>query len=162
MSFARAAIFLLALCCPSFATAERVPEDNAQRVEALVKGLPQRSEVRHYQQQRGVATRDGRDAEVLRLQGEIDKVAKIVKELRPLLKPGTSIFEYPGLLAAGEITYVILSGPDPFSASTGTETKTARGYALDIGVPLVTHKEFRVLFDERGLITEIRTVPNKR
>lgn len=157
------ALFLaLALLCPAVAAPAAVPAEKAQRVEGLLKRLPARSQIRHFQQKRGAALHEAREAEVQELNGEIKKSAEIAAEISSLLAPGTSVFSYPGLLAGGEISYVPLSGPDPFSVVADPEAKTVWAYALDIGVPLVTHQEFRVLFDDSGVILEIRLVPNKR
>jgi hypothetical protein len=154
-------LVLLAFCCPAVGAPAPVIAETAQRVEALIRELPARSKIRLNQQECGLERHDGREAEAERLQGEIDKAANIAKELRGLLQPGTSIFSYPGLLAGGEVSFHA-GGVDPFAEQGRGGAKAFRGYPLDIGVPLVSHEEFRVLFDELGVIQEIGFVPNKR
>jgi hypothetical protein len=159
---ATALLIALSLFCPAVAAPATVPVEKAQVVEGLIKKLPPRSQIRHLQRQSSVALQEGRKADLERLNREIKKIAEIAGEIRSLLVPGMSVFSYPGLLAGGEISYVPLSGPDPFSVSADLEAKTVWGYALDIGVPNVSHQEFRVVFDHSGLILKFQPVPNKR
>lgn len=82
--------------------------------------------------------------------------AEIVKQLRTLLKPGTSMFNYPGLMAKGHITY------------EGTASKEDGGYekySMYIGFPPgsegVGKTDFIIIFDDKGMIHEIRSIDYK-
>ena len=75
----------------------------------------------------------------------IAKAKEIVPKLRKLLVVGRSVFDYPGLLARGEITWSALS------------------YDLYIGVYLRPNQgrgpyDFRVTFDAKGVILSVEDV----
>jgi hypothetical protein len=125
-----------------------------------VREFPSRDKVRLLQKRRSEALRQNGDAQVE--EKELERAAKTAAEIKGLLIVGSSVFSYPGLLASGEISYVELSGRDPFAANTTKQVPEKWGYALDIGIPQATHQEFRVLFNEEGHILAICHVPNKR
>lgn len=75
-----------------------------------------------------------------------------VQQLRKLIRPGTSVFAYPGLLARGDLRF------DPAPVPS---------YILHIGIPPgwnwdheqgVNENEYEIVFDERGIITELRPI----
>ena len=46
-----------------------------------------------------------------------------------LLEPGTSVFEYPGLLAIGEVRHAYVGEiPDPFGPESATKPAPQKGY----------------------------------
>lgn len=80
----------------------------------------------------------------------IERAKAIVPALRKAIKPGTSVFDYPGLLARGTISY----------------DEHARKYRCYVGVYLLSHEgrepyDFWVVFDEKGQIEEVQDVVHK-
>lgn len=90
----------------------------------------------------------GRSAEQLAAaQALIDRAKEIIPKLRRLIVPQTSVLDYPGLLARGNISW----GEHP------------RGYDIYLGVYLRPHEgqgpyDFRIVFDEKGVITRVEDV----
>ena len=84
----------------------------------------------------------------------VELAQKLVPKIRALIKPGTSIFDYPGLLAAGSIT-------DYRELRRITDDKTEYRYEFYLGVFLgpqgTAPSEFRLIFNEKGIITEFFT-----
>lgn len=81
----------------------------------------------------------------------IDKAKEIVPKLKASIKVNDSIFKYKGLLSKGRVSY----------------SKDFNEYSLYIGVYLRQHEgtqefDFRVIFDEKGTIKEVKKVIWKR
>lgn len=75
----------------------------------------------------------------------IEKAKNIVPKLKELIKIGTSVFDYPGLISKGSIRY----------------NKDMNEYSLYIGVYLRRHEgsgpnDFELIFDEKGIIKEVK------
>ena len=93
----------------------------------------------------------GKEVELKQAMETIERAKAIVPALRKLIKPGTSVFDYPGLLARSTISYDELE----------------RKYEGYVGVYLLPHEgrepyDFRVVFDAKGLILEVQDVVHKQ
>ncbi len=99
-------------------------------------------------------------------------VRELIPKLKKLLKPGVSIFEYPSLLAHGDITYTVIKyaegAENPFAStsSRSAESKPAEyGYRLYLGIPkseFMHPFDFEILFDSTGIIRAINSVDWKK
>jgi hypothetical protein len=72
-----------------------------------------------------------------------------IPKLRSQIREGTSIFEYPGLLAKGSISYSGYASVDKYRMYLGSYFRDHEGSG-----PF----DFEVLFDEKGIITAVRSV----
>ncbi len=90
----------------------------------------------------------------------IAKMKVTVPKLLKLIKVGTSVFDYPGLIAYGTISW---NGTAP--EIPGLEG-LQNSYFLTLGVPLGHEgnnpSELEVHFDAKGIITDARNVDLKR
>ena len=100
-------------------------------------------------------------AEIEEAKNRLIKYAQDSLKVRSLLKVGTSILSYPGLLAHGEITYSPshqnFFGPAPDKTIDAT-------YSLYVGLFKNRGKgpeNFEINFGNDGVIREIRTVNSK-
>ena len=78
---------------------------------------------------------------------KINKAKEIVPKLKKAIKVKESLFIYKGLLAKGDVKY----------------RKDLQEYSLYIGVYLRQHEgnepyDFRIIFDESGIIKEVKKV----
>jgi hypothetical protein len=94
-----------------------------------------------------ILTEAGKEIELKRAREAIARAKVIIPQLRKAIKPGTSVFDYPGLLARGSISY------DEYS----------RKYECYFGVYLRREEgcepyDFRITIDEKGLIKEVMDV----
>jgi hypothetical protein len=90
---------------------------------------------------------EGKKMLLQKAQREIDKAKLIVPKLKKTVKTGKSIFDYPGLIAKGNISY----------------DGDLHEYSLYIGVYLLKHEgkepyDFRVVFDKNGIIKSVTDV----
>lgn len=85
----------------------------------------------------------------------LKKALDAFNQLRTTLKAGTSVFDYPGILALGKLT---------FSGAHGS-------YQLELGLPprfewnheVITHPDaFQITFDSKGMITQIEPIIAKQ
>lgn len=81
----------------------------------------------------------------------IERAKSIVPVLRNAIKPGTSVFDYPGLLACSTISF----------------DEYGRKYQCYVGVYLLSHEgrepyDFWVVLDEKELIVEVQDVIHKQ
>ena len=87
------------------------------------------------------------EAELERAKEDVAKAKEIIPKLRELIKPGASVFDYPGLLAHGDITWIDLT----------------KDYQLYMGVYLRDHEgqqpyDMRIRFDAKGVILRLEDV----
>jgi hypothetical protein len=142
-----------------------VTADEAQQVKALLDQLPpsQATVWRYIAQTKGKG--NNVSPEELRAADEsLAKVREVIPKLRKLLKVGTSVFNYPSLLAHGDITYQIIkaSGANSFAEPAAP---VEYGYRLYMGIPKseFTHiYDFELLFDSQGVIRAINSVDWKK
>jgi hypothetical protein len=137
---------LLTLVAAATALAANPEQGEQQKLRALILSLPPREhlieDVKTYE--RTAATADEKREAVERL----EKAKQGFDQLKPFLRPGTSVLDYPGLLALARPHY------------TGYENT----YYLLLGIPPgwnYPHEEgnnkseYKVFFDSRGVITEL-------
>ena len=89
-------------------------------------------------------TEEGKKYELEESKKNIEKAKNIVPKLKELIKTGTSVFDYPGLISKGSIRYNIHKNE----------------YRLYIGVYLRRCEgsgpnDFELIFDEKGIIKEL-------
>ncbi len=154
----RALILAVAVlvAAPCLAQQATKPKDDSPReqVRRLLEDLPPQSALSRYQ---GLVKRPetAKNQDELKYAREKVKLAQErVPKIRPLIKPDTSIFDYPGLLAAGTIEYTILR-----ELPGGT---FEYGYRLYLGVFLADEYtqpwDFHVFINEKGIITAVKSV----
>lgn len=80
-------------------------------------------------------------------QERVEKAKLAVRKLRPMIKVGNGILDYPGLLTRGEITYVKLDDKGRYSLNISAGKEGHLGVADPNG--------FVVVFDDRGLIIAV-------
>lgn len=78
---------------------------------------------------------------------QIERAKEVIPKLRPLLTVRSSVFDYPGLLACGEVHWL----------------DYAREYEVRLGVYLRPTEgrgpyDFKVTFDEKGTITSVTDI----
>ncbi len=87
---------------------------------------------------------------------QIEKAQTNVPKIRAFLKPGNSVFDYPGLISCGRITYHGATRERPDGASG------SGSYSLYLGVFLgfegIGKSDFQMNFDEKGVITGVEDV----
>jgi hypothetical protein len=74
-----------------------------------------------------------------------------IPKVEALVKVNTSIFDYPGLIAHGEIVYI----REEFFGSSGSGPCYLFTFSPSIG------HQFVVTFDERGIITKVRKLDKR-
>jgi hypothetical protein len=121
-------------------------------VKAIVSGLPALKELsRHITSVSGydAATRDPKAYQEARSVLDATKIG--MDRLRVLVKPGSSIFHYPGLLAIGEVRYSPpLPDGNPFSGDSAPIPGLYRIYYGTVGM------EMSIEFDESGRIIALK------
>jgi hypothetical protein len=142
-----------------------VSEEESRDVKALLDQLPpsQATVWRYIAQTKGKGNNISPE-ELKAADASLAKVREVIPKLRKLLKVGTSVFNYPSLLAHGDITYQIIkaSGADSFAESAAP---VEYGYRLYMGIPKseFTHiYDFELLFDSQGVIRAINSVDWKK
>jgi len=154
----KALILVLALLATvrSFAQqADKLKDDSPrEQMRRLLDGLPPQRALSRYQDiVKHHETTTGKD-ELNYAREQVKLAQERVPKIRALIMPGTSIFDYPGLLAAGSIEYTVLRQlPD------GT---FEHGYQLYLGVFLdeefTEPWDFHVVFNESGIVTAVKSV----
>jgi hypothetical protein len=81
----------------------------------------------------------------------VEKAKPILQKMRSLIKPETSVFEYKGLLQHGSVRY------EEYSNS----------YSMIVGFYFLPHEgtgkyQFRITFNEQGIISKISDVTHRR
>lgn len=133
-----------------------VSSDTSKEVEQLLAGLPSQAELRQYYELSLSADATANPADKANATEQLKKFREGTAKLRKLLKVGTSIFAYPGLLAHGDISYLEISGG--FFSPSPTPSK--HGYRLFVGLPVrrTTPYDFEILFGNDGVISAINQV----
>jgi hypothetical protein len=143
-----AAVFITMFCLPDAQAADD-QEKLANDFRELIEKLPPQailSKSMSILNNENVQGRESKDAE-----GYYQIAKEIAPKIRKLLKVGTSVFAYPGLLAHGAISYgkIIPKGPNKYEF----------GYSLYVGMSHGTEgigrSDFKILFDETGIIKSI-------
>ena len=137
------AVFGLAIFTVELHSEEAAPAKNP--IAELIEKLPRQELLDKAYHSK---TLDGEEATVN--VATLLRACELLKQLRNLLKPGTSVFSYPGLLSKGRISY---------DGKVGDFEK----YRLYMGIPPgrgegIGETDFEVVFDEKGLIHEIKSV----
>jgi len=137
-----------------------VPAKVAHEIELLLDSLPPQSILWRSHELTMNSTVDSDKSRLVAASEQVKAAHLTVPKVRRLLKIGTSILDYPGLLAHGDISYQSIGRGDPFASAKSSE----RGYRLYIGLPVnrTGHDfNFEIIFDSSGTIREINDVPGK-
>ena len=116
----------------------------ANAVAELLEGFPRPDEIDYLRRQLTEAkglTDYGRD----KIEKKLALVRDRIPRLRPLIHSGISVFEYPGLIAAGIATFTP-GKPGAYLLTLGAHTRTE-----DIDDP----PEICIAIDHRGIITRV-------
>ena len=94
-----------------------------------------------------------------RAEQRIEKLKPILKKARAAIVTGRSVFDYPGLLAHNRSTY-----SDDYQVDGDS---IGPAYSLYVGIYLRDHEgqgayDFRVIFDNKGIIRSVEDVVWKR
>lgn len=120
-----------------------------KQMQGLIHSLPRFEQVQadfaltHYQ---APASEKKREANA-----RLDKAKEGFKRLRSLLRVGTSIFDYPGLLALSRPRYIEFENKYAMALGIPSEDLRANGQGTE-------PDKFEVIFDNRGTITEVRPI----
>ena len=143
-----------ALPCVAQQTDKPTDDSPREQMRRLLHDLPHQSFLTHCLNlvKQYEAARDKDELDHARKTVELAQ--ELVPKIRALIKPDTSIFDYPGLLAAGSITDYTELRRLPDGTSEGS-------YELYLGVFLGSQgtapTEFRLLFNQKGIITKFIT-----
>ncbi|MEO5961385.1 MAG: hypothetical protein ABIR80_19930 [Opitutaceae bacterium] len=85
--------------------------------------------------------------ELAAAQAIIEKAKEIIPKLKRLISVGSSVMDYPGLIARGDITW----------------SQSLQEYEIYLGVNLrgaegIGSHDFKIIVDAKGVITSIRDV----
>jgi hypothetical protein len=125
----------------------------ANEVGGLLKGLQKPDQLARYKDliipREGelVITKKGKEFELKNAREAIERAKVIIPKLRKAIKPGTSVFDYPGLLAHGSIYY----------DEDGGKYECYVGVYLDRDEGVAPY-DFRFIFDEKGRIITVQDV----
>ena len=129
---------------PSFACGQE-PVPTPKELEALIEDVnsPAMTELFHNEIKDETQRPDVR----AHARARIEKAKESVPKLRKLIRIGSSIFEYPGLMARGSLLYYRIGTKGTYSLTIS---------ATFIGSEAAVRPwEFRLEFDDRGTITKI-------
>lgn len=148
----RALAFSL-ICLVSAPLRAEIPAEEKKEAAALIQELPVQGTIRQYDQLTRPGSAGKGTAEEQKLAEEqLAKVREIVPKLRKLIKPGTSIFDYPGLLSLGPPAYHPPMGeaaPENYQLHVGYNSAHMQG---------VFPHDFNVEFDGKGIIVAVKDV----
>lgn len=138
-----------------------VSEEDSRNVKALLDQLPpSQSTVWRYVALTKDTGSHVSPEEIKAADVSLAKVREVIPQLRKLFKAGTSVFNYPSLLAHGDITYQIIKGGGANSFAE-PNAPVEYGYRLYMGIPKseFTHLyDFELIFDSQGIIRAINSV----
>lgn len=146
-----AAVVAFAVQITSFG-AEPLQPDEIAEVKRIVASLPSLRELSRHRKNSGGPDAATRDPNAYKEAREVlDSVKAAMTRLKTFVKPGTSVFTYPGLLAIGEIRY---SPPSLHGALFGGDPAPIPGrYSIYYGT---VGMEMSIVFDEAGIIIELK------
>ncbi len=137
-----------------------VPATTAKEMEQLLTSMISPTEAWKHRHFLYPGAPNADKAEVEEAKKQLTKYHDDCLKLRALLKVGTSVLAYPGLIAHGEITYYP-SQINYFSA-TDNKTPSVPVYHLYVGLkPSRGPQNFNIIFGTDGVIHEILTVESK-
>jgi len=134
--------------------AEPPRPDEIVEVKRIVASLPSLRELSRHRTNSGGPDAATRDPKAYKEAREVlDSVKAAMARLKTVVKPRTSVFAYPGLLAIGEIRY---SPPSPQGAPFGGDPTPIPGrYSIYYGT---VGMEMSIVFDEAGGIIELKAL----
>jgi len=143
-----APIFLLTAFLLADAKAAEVEAVDVKALAQLLKDIPRQDILYRYAELVKGREKAKTEEELADAKRVVERVKVAVPELRKLIKVGKSVFDYPGLLARGWVTFI---GPPPPE------------YSVYIGVYLRIDQgrepyDFRIFFDGEGKITAVEDV----
>lgn len=130
-----------------------IPAQEKKEAAALIQELPGQTMIRQYDQMTRPGDEEKGSAEEKKLAADqLAKVREIVPKLRKLIKPGASIFDYPGLLSHGPSVY-----------NPPIDEDTPENYQLYVGynpahIQGVFPYDFKVEFNSKGVIVTVKDV----
>lgn len=139
-----------------------VSPETAKESEQLLASMISQTDAQKYYHFLYPGTPNASTAEIEKAKEHLEKYRENRLKLRSLLKVGASIFDYPGLLAHGEIQYDP-SRAEPFSSSEN-QKPSAPVYRLFVGLFRYRGKgpeNFDIVFGKDSVILEIRTITSK-
>lgn len=138
------------------AYAQPKPE-SVKQVVAIIERFPKLSTFQHYRTLVNDPAAAAKDPKaVAEARDSLNFVRASIPQLMQLLEPGTSVFDYPSLLAIGEIRHAYVGEiPDPFSPNSETKPEPKKGYHIYYGAVGI---EFRIEIDDRGSIVQVKKI----
>jgi hypothetical protein len=121
----------------------------SKQIQDLIHGLPGSEQVQEDFALSGDTTLANEKQSGAR--ARLKKAAEGFKRLRSLLRVGASVFDYPGLLALSPSRYIEFDHKYAMALGIPSEEVRANGEGPQVDM-------FDVIFDDRGIITEIRPV----
>jgi len=121
----------------------------SKQIQDLIHSLPGFEQVQEdFALTDYTAPADGKQREA---NARLKKALEGFKRLRSLLRVGTSIFDYPGLLALSPSRYIEFDNKYAMALGIPSDAVRANGQGTEEDM-------FDVIFDDRGIITEIRPI----
>ena len=119
----------------------------------ILEQIPPQTQIRMYMDlinpSKATKTPYGIELELKTANEHLEKMKIAIPKLRNLIKIGTSIFDYPGLLSRGFISYSEYSSDGKYRMYIGAYFRSREGSGP---------YDFEILFNEKGIITNVKTV----
>jgi len=128
---------------------------NTEDIKSIIQSLPRQENISHFKKallkENDNLSEKGKETELKIANSYIEKIKIAVPKLRKLIKVGTSVFNYPGLLSKGYVSY----------------HEYSKEYEIYIGVYLLTHEgsgpyDMQIFFNQNGIIERVETVVWKK
>jgi hypothetical protein len=128
-----------------------VAAEESKDAAALLAQLPSQATL-HWARDAVLANRPTKptDEDVRQASECIATIKKVIPQLRPLIRPGTSVFDYPGLLVHGDLSW----------------SEFLKQYQIVVGIYLSQEQgigsfDFAIDFDAKGQILKVDKVIHK-
>lgn len=152
-----------ALLTQSFLHAQKAPQEPVESFASLLAKIPRQEEIAKFKEivfmkrsilplKRLTEPPPGKEREFNEASKAMDNVIYAIPKIRKLIKPGKSIFDYPGLLSRGRITYNDGSNKPYYTQYFGAYLRSTEGSGS---------YDFEIIFNCDGLITEVKSVVYK-
>jgi hypothetical protein len=144
-------IFVLVIALTCF-TSGQEPAPKPEKLEALIEDVnsPYMTDLFHREIKDETQRPDVRE----HARSKLEKAKESIPKLRKLIRIGSSIFDYPGLMSRGYLHY--------------NRIGTKGTYSLKISATFIGREaavlpyEFRLEFDDRGIITKVDDIRYKK
>ncbi|MBK8803227.1 MAG: hypothetical protein IPN71_14455 [Fibrobacteres bacterium] len=152
----KAISLLLIAGSTSILWAKSTEKPNRKELAGIIEQIPRQEDISHYralispEKKTPVLTAYEKDADLKQATEGIENLKIAIPKLRNLLIVGASVFDYPGLLSRGVISY----------------DENGDIYCMYVGAYFRKHEgsgpyDFRLFFDRMGKITAVETVVYK-